>query len=106
MMDIDLQDEYRHIGQFYDEVEALLEWPDDVLFQVNADVSAWSSAQQLFHILRANGMMFKGIQLICHGHRIANNEGEPNDVVLTLENEFKVWLDISLNELAAEVLTG
>ncbi len=79
MMDIDLQDEYRHIGQFYDDVEALLEWPDDVLFEVNEAVSAWSSAQQLFHILRANGMMFKGIQLICHGHRIADNEGEPND---------------------------
>ena len=79
MMDIDLQDEYRHIGQFYDDVEALLDWPDDVLFEVNEAVSAWSPAQQLFHILRANGMMFKGIQLICHGHRIADNEGELND---------------------------
>ena len=78
-MDIDLQDEYRHLGRFYDDVETLLEWPDDVLFQTNEDVSAWSPAQQLFHILRANAMMFKGIQLICHGHRMTENEGGPND---------------------------
>ncbi len=78
-MDIDLQDEYRHIGHFFDDVEPMLEWPDAVLFQVNEEVSAWSPAQQLYHILRANGMMLKGIQLICHGHRMADNEGEPND---------------------------
>ena len=78
-MVIDLQDEYRHLGQFYDDVEALLEWPDEMLFQTNEDVSAWSPAQQLFHILRSNGMMLKGIQLICYGHRMADHEGEPND---------------------------
>ena len=78
-MDIDLQDEYRRLGRFYADVETLLERADDVLFQVNEDVSAWSPAQQLFHILRANGMMLKGIQLICHGHRMTEHEGEPND---------------------------
>ena len=79
VMDIDLQDEYRQLGHFFDDVESMLEWPDAVLFQINEEVSAWSPAQQLYHILRANGMMLKGIQLICHGHRMADNEGEPND---------------------------
>ena len=78
-MDIDLQDEYRHLGHFFEDVESLLDWPDEVLFTANEAVSAWSPAHQLFHILRANGMMLKGIQLICRGHRMADNEGEPND---------------------------
>lgn len=78
-MDIDIQDEYRHLGRFFDAIEPLLDWPDDVLFEVNEAVSAWSPAHQLFHILRANGMMLKGIQLICRGHRMADNEGSLND---------------------------
>lgn len=77
MMDFDPQDEYRHLGQFYADVQTVLALPDAVLSRVNPAVSAWSSAQQLYHILRANGMMFKGIQLICHGHRMAENDGEP-----------------------------
>ena len=79
-MDIDLQEEYREIGAFFDAVEPLLDWPDETLYRVAADVSAWSPAQQLYHVLRANGMMLKGIHLICHGHRMTDNEGEPNDM--------------------------
>ena len=75
-MDINPQDEYRHLGQFYTNIASVLALPDAVLNRVNAEVSAWSPAQQLFHILRANGMMFKGIQLICQGHRATHNDGE------------------------------
>lgn len=78
-MAIDLEDEYRHLGHFFEDVETVLEWPDAVLFRTNEAVSAWSPAQQLYHILRANGMMLKGIQLICQGHRLADNEGELNE---------------------------
>ncbi len=78
-MDIDLQEEYREIGAFYDAVEPLLDWPDETLYRIADDVSAWSSAQHLYHILRANGMMLKGIHLICHGHRMTANEGALND---------------------------
>ena len=78
-MDIDLQEEYREIGAFFDAVKPLLDWPDETLYRIAGDVSAWSPAQHLYHILRANGMMLKGIHLICHGHRMADNEGGPND---------------------------
>ena len=40
---------------------------------------AWSPAKHLFHILRSNGMMLKGIHLICQGHRMTTHEGAPND---------------------------
>lgn len=87
-MEIDLQVEYRALGIFYDEVATLLDEPDALVFKRNDAVSGWSTAQQLYHILRANGMMFKGIHLICQGHRIADNEGEPNKVGWwILENE-------------------
>ncbi len=78
-MDIDPQEEYREIGAFYDAVKPLLEWPDETLYRIADDVSAWSPAQHLFHILRSNGMMLKGIHLICQGHRMTANEGAPND---------------------------
>lgn len=77
-MDIDLQEEYRHIGLFYDAVAPFLDWPDALLFGVKGDVSGWSPAQHLFHILRSNGMMLKSIDLICQGHPATNNEGAPN----------------------------
>ncbi len=77
-MDIDVQDEYRHLGLFYEAVASLLDLQDDVLFQANTDVSAWSPAQQLYHILRANGMMCKGIQLLCQGRRMTDEEGGMN----------------------------
>ncbi len=78
-MDIDPQEEYCEIGAFYDAVKPLLDWPDETLYRIADDVSAWSPAQHLFHILRANGMMLKGIHLICHGHRMTANEGALND---------------------------
>lgn len=78
-MDIDLQEEYREIGAFYDTVKPLLDWPDEALFCVAGAVSAWSPAKHLFHILRANGMMLKGIHLICEGHRTTAIEGAPNE---------------------------
>ena len=78
-MDIDLQEEYRELGAFYDAVEPLLDWPDATLYRVAGAVSAWSPAQHLYHVLRANGMMLKGIHLICQGHRMTANEGAPND---------------------------
>ena len=37
---------------------------------------------------------------------IAWYEGSPDDVLPTLKNEFNVWLDVSLGELAAEVLNS
>ena len=77
-MTFDLHEEYRAIGVFYDALEQVLALPDAVLLTMNTEISGWSPAQQLYHILLANGMMFKGIAMICQGHRIATNEGEPN----------------------------
>jgi len=64
MPDIDVPDEYRRIGDFYEDLAGVLAWPDEALFGVAADVSAWSPAHHVFHIAVSHGMMFKGIQLI------------------------------------------
>lgn len=79
VMTFDLHEEYAMLGAFYDAAEAVVAWPDADLFRVNPEVSAWSPARHLFHILRADGMMLKGIHLICQGHRLAANEGAPNE---------------------------
>ena len=77
-MDIDVHDEYDHLGHAYDAFEQVLAIPREVLFYVNEAVSRWSSAQHLHHVLIANGMMLKGVRLICRGHRQVLGEGSLN----------------------------
>lgn len=79
-MDIDPQEEYDATEAFYESVEAMLDWPNDRLFKVAERVSAWSPAQHLYHISIANGMMHKGVGLICRGHEMVKPDGEINRV--------------------------
>ncbi len=76
---IDPHDEYRRIGAFYEDLQALLDWPDAVLFGVDEAVSGWSPAQHLYHIALANGRMLKAVETICAGHPAARPEGGPNE---------------------------
>jgi hypothetical protein len=79
MFGIDVQEEYRALGTSYDAFERLLDEPDAALYHVAGDVSQWSPAQHLHHILVADGMMLKGIQLICRGGSRILPEGALND---------------------------
>lgn len=78
-MDIDVHDEYRHLGEAYDAFTDVLAAPDHLLFPTQQAVSGWSAAQHMYHILVANGMMLKGIRLICRGHRQVLQEGSLNE---------------------------
>jgi len=43
--------------------------------------SDWTPAQHAWHVAVANGMMFKGIRLLCEGrHPQARPEGAPNEI--------------------------
>lgn len=77
-MPIDPQDEYRRLGDAYMAFAGLLDSISPALYEAAPDVSGWSPAQHLFHILKANGMMLKGIEMICRGDRRVRPEGEPN----------------------------
>ena len=77
-MTIDLHDEYSHLDAAYNAFEDLLHAADSALFDVRPGVSGWSPAQHLFHILKSNGMMLKGIRLICKGAPPVLPEGALN----------------------------
>ncbi|HMB92748.1 MAG TPA: hypothetical protein VKP65_17995, partial [Rhodothermales bacterium] len=79
-MIIDPLQEYDATEAFYATVEAMLDWPDDRFFKVAEAVSGWSPAQHLYHISIANGMMHKGVGLICQGHEMVKPEGQINKV--------------------------
>lgn len=88
-MDIDPQDEYERLGGSYERFARLLDAPDAALHRRATAISAWSPAQHLHHILIANGMMLKGIALICAGGSRILPEGALNDdgrYVLTHEH--------------------
>ncbi len=78
-MTIEPRTEHDRIRAFYDDAEALLDGPEDVLHGVRAEVSAWSPAQHVMHICKSNGGMLKAVQVICEGGEAAQNEGEPNE---------------------------
>lgn len=71
--------EHARIRAFYDAAEALLGEPDEVLFGVRPEMSAWSPAQHVVHLCKANGGMLKAVEVICHGGPAAKNEGEPSE---------------------------
>ncbi|GIV60527.1 MAG: hypothetical protein KatS3mg043_1616 [Rhodothermaceae bacterium] len=77
MLEIDVQEEYRRLGTLYEAFDAVLAWPDAQLFLRREDVSAWSVAQHLYHILLANSRMLKAIEAIVAGHPSVQ-AGEPN----------------------------
>lgn len=58
----------------------MLTWPDERLFAVQAEQSAWSPGQHVYHVAVVNGMMLKAIAAICRGSRIVVHEGEPNRI--------------------------
>ena len=79
MTDIDAQEEYRALGALYDDLEALLAWPDERLFRVNEDVSGWSPAHHLHHVALANSRMLKAAEVICAGHPMVRPEAALNE---------------------------
>ena len=78
MTDIDVTHEYEQLGAAYDAFARLLDRPEADLQRADAEVSGWSPAQHLHHILIANGMMLKGIALILRGGRHVLAEGALN----------------------------
>lgn len=62
---IDLNREIDALRQFYADTHSRLD--DDVLFDAVPSVSAWSPAQHLFHIWRANASMLKAARLLAVG---------------------------------------
>lgn len=79
MTSIDPHEEYLALGTTMSAFEHLLDWPDDRLFRTDESVSKWSPAQHTYHLCVANGMMLKGIQLICQGGSRILTEGALND---------------------------
>ncbi|MEM9665088.1 MAG: DinB family protein [Bacteroidota bacterium] len=51
--------DYHNLGAFYEATAGRLDDPADLLFTAEADVSGWSVAQHLYHILRANASTLK-----------------------------------------------
>ncbi len=80
MTDIDVYEEYRALGALYDDLEALLAWPDERLFRVNEDVSGWSAAHHLHHVALSNSRMLKAAEAICTGHPMVRPEAALNEV--------------------------
>ncbi len=79
MTDLDVQEAYRALGARYDDLEALLEWPDERLFRVNEAVSGWSPARHLYHVALSNSRMLKAAELICAGHPMVRPEAALNE---------------------------
>ena len=77
-LNIDVHAEYDRLRAFYDETEALLDEPDDVLFAANEAVSDWSLAQHLYHIWLANGRSLKAAVLMPQGRLSLEGGGSPN----------------------------
>lgn len=75
---INVPHEYDYLRTFYDETAALLDRPDDVLFEANAAVSGWSPAQHLYHVWIANGKSLAAALYIAKGRGEA--DGSPNEV--------------------------
>lgn len=61
------------LGDVFADVRALLKNADVDLFQTVPEVSDWSPAQHLYHVLGATAMMLKASALLAHGAV----EGEP-----------------------------
>jgi hypothetical protein len=76
--DIDARDEYDQLQAFYDDAEAVLNAPDDVLFGVRPDASGWSPAQHLHHIWVANGKSLAAALYIAYGR--GDTDGAPNEI--------------------------
>jgi hypothetical protein len=79
MTDIDVREEYRALGARYDDLEALLEWPDERLFRIDEDVSGWSAAHHLYHVALSNSRMLKAAEVICAGHPMVRPEAALNE---------------------------
>lgn len=79
-MTINPQEEYDATEAFYNTIREMLDWSDDRLHKIAESVSGWSPAQHIYHISVANGMMLKGVGLICQGHEMMQKEGEINKI--------------------------
>lgn len=77
-LNIDVRAEYDRLRTFYAETEALLDAPDDVLFEANEAVSDWSPARHLYHIWLANGRSLKAAVLMAQGQLPLEDGGSPN----------------------------
>ncbi len=51
----------------FSDLRAVIDLPEDDLFQTEAEVSNWSPAEHLYHVLGATAMMLKASALLAHG---------------------------------------
>jgi len=81
-MNINVAAEYRGLGEAIEDMEAMLERDDDVLFRTVPALSNWSPAHHLYHVALSDGRMCKAIQAICAGHERASQTPELNKIGL------------------------
>jgi len=60
----------------FSDLRAVIDLPDDELFRTEPEVSGWSPAEHLYHVLGATAMMLKAAALLAHGAV----DGEPAEL--------------------------
>ena len=74
------EEEYRKIGHFYADVDRILRLPDDELTSIRSGVSGWAVAQHIYHVSKANTIVWKSMGRILAKRSPAAPEGEPNRI--------------------------
>lgn len=64
------------LEEVFSDIRAVIDLPEDELFQTEPEVSNWSPAEHLYHVLGATAMMLKASALLAHGAV----EGEPAEL--------------------------
>lgn len=64
---LDPEADLDRLAAFYDAAAPIAALDDDELFRVNADASAWSAGQHLFHVCLANELAFRNVRMIAEG---------------------------------------
>ncbi|HHP7238777.1 DinB family protein [Longibacter sp.] len=75
MTDIDLAAETDRLQVAFDDIRALVTSDDPSIYRAVPEVSDWSPAQHLYHVLGATGRMLKAATLLANG---AVNGDEPS----------------------------
>jgi|GEM_PF-841783 len=64
---LDIEADLDRLAAFYDAAAPVVATPDDALFAVREEVSAWSAGQHLFHVCLANELALRNVRMIAEG---------------------------------------
>jgi len=73
-------EEYRRIGHYYAEVDRILQLPAARLTTIVQDVSGWAVSQHIYHVSKANVIVWKGMGQIVGKRPPAVPDGGPNRI--------------------------